>query len=129
MTKLGIFFHKTGRGTFFFCIWRLSLTHITHQRPDIHLKFLTLSELGGLKKGYFDEFWNFKTTFRKNLNQIGKTDFTNVYHKVQRNKTGNYCSWVFFLLGSVISVDLSVDNHLYTIIGVYRSPLFSLQIF
>ena len=44
------FFYKTRRGSFFFCIWRLSINHITQQGPVIHLQFLTVLPLGGLKK-------------------------------------------------------------------------------
>ena len=37
----------------------------------------------------FDVFRNFKTTFCKNGNHLGNTDFTIVYRKVQKNKTGD----------------------------------------
>ena len=47
------------------------------------------------KKTYFDDSRNFKTTSCKNWNHLGKTDLTNVYCIVQRNKTGKYCPWVF----------------------------------
>ena len=47
-------------------------------------------------------FGTLKQFVAKNGSPLGKTDFANVNCKVQRNKKGNYCSWFFFLLASVI---------------------------
>ena len=55
-----------------------------------------------LWKAYSDGFRKFKTSFCKTRNHLGKTDFTNIYCKVQRIKTGNYYSLVFFLVSVIL---------------------------
>ena len=44
------FFSWDKAGKLLFCMWWLSLSHITRQRPVIHGQFLTVLPLGRLKK-------------------------------------------------------------------------------
>ena len=57
------------------CKWRLCLTHITHQRPPKHLKFLEISSLGDYKKCLKWWFSSFKTTFWKTVQVRVKTSW------------------------------------------------------
>ena len=59
------FFSKDRTLKLLFCIWTLSLTHITYKRPVMDLRLHLVSSLGDKNKASYDELQNFKTTCEK----------------------------------------------------------------
>ena len=72
---------------------------------------LKISSRLDFKKAEYDDFWNFKTTFRKNYIIQGETETRNVYSIACRSKICNCCSSVFFFLcWPVLSMLLSLNH-------------------
>ena len=83
-----------------FCIWMLSLNHITHQRPVIHLKFLTVLPLERFEKKLIMMVFRTLKELFITTRVIYEKWISQTYIAGYRGfnlKTGNYYSWVFFV--------------------------------